>query len=104
MDHCEEEHVEGASEWHKDGLLCEEWLKNLERGKFDPQLCRAISSLIMMHGRMHLSRFDLGQLVRLEVSLSQTLPQRTWFRWSEAALGPFKVKLMREIEQNVKDG
>ena len=103
MVHCEEEHTEGASEWHTDGRLCEEWLKNLERGKFDPKLCRAISRLIMRDGIVHSNRFDLGQLVRLEVSLSQTLPQRTWSRSLEAVLGPFKGKLRREIEQQVED-
>ena len=99
MDHCEEEHVEGASEWHEGGLLCEEWLQNLERGKFDLKLCRVISSLIMMDGTRHFNHIDRGQLVRLQVSLSQTLPQRTWFRRLEVALGPFEGKLMREIEQ-----
>ena len=104
MDHCKEEHVEGTSEWHKDGLLCEEWLQNLERGKFNPQLCRKISSLVMMDGTRHFNHIDRGQLVRLQVSLSQTLPKRTWFRRLEVALGPFEGKLMREIEQNDKDG
>ena len=103
MVHCKEEHIGGASEWHTDGRLCEEWLKNLERGKFDPKLCRVISRLITRDGIMHFDHIDRGQLVRLEVSLSQTLPQRTWFRSLEAVLGPFKGKLMREIEQYVKD-
>ena len=88
MDPCNEDHEDGASEWHTDGRLCEEWLQNLERGKFDHGLCRIISRLIISDGIMHFNHVDRGQLVRLEVSLSQTLPQRTWFRSIEAVLVP----------------
>ena len=103
MNPCKEKHEEGASEWHSDGRLCQEWLENLERGKFDPRLCRIISSLIIWDGIMHFNHVDRGQLVRLEVSLSQTLPKRTWFRSLEAVLGPFKGKFMRDIEQFATD-
>lgn len=106
MESCREEHIKGASEWHKEGQLCEDWLKNLERGKFSNELCHLISRLVMFDGIVHFSQFDKGQFVRLQVTLSQTLPQRKWFQVFEAALGPIKGKAIREMEQpaNAKGG
>lgn len=103
MESCSKEHVEGASEWHLDGQLCDEWLNNLERGKFGNELCQSICNLVMLDGRVHFRRFDIGQLTRLQVALSQTLPQRKWFQRFEAALGSLKGKVIREIELSANE-
>ena len=103
MESCSKEHVKGASEWHLDGRLCDEWLNNLERGKFGNELCQSICKLVMLDGMLHFRQFDRGQLIRLQVALSQTLPQRKWFQQIEAALGSLKGKVIRDIEQSASE-
>ena len=69
---CQKEHVQSASEWHLDGWLCDEWLSNLERGRFTPSMCNSIRGLVWRDQVVYLGRLDAGQLIRLDVSLSQS--------------------------------
>lgn len=100
--HCSISHVEGASEFHEDGTLCDEWLWNLERGQFTRSMCDAIRRLVWSDMVVHARRLDRGQMIRLEVSLSKTLPQKRWgLQKFAASLGPFKG--MTKFEQEFRD-
>ena len=87
-------YIEGASEWHHDGKLCYEWLTNLERGRFTDRRCDLIRRIVMKHQADHLNHFDTGELIRLDVSISRTLPQTKGFlRIASAAVGPIRGKV-----------
>ena len=99
---CSMRHVEGASEFHEDGNLCDEWLWNLERGQFTRSLCNLIRRFVWRDMAAHTRGVDMGQLIRLEVSLSKTLPQKKWGLLEIAAsLGP--IKAMAKSEQEFRD-
>ena len=100
---CPENHVNGASEWHKDGKLCLEWLNNLERGRFNETRCALIRRIVMRDQIEHFGRIDAGELIRLDVSLSRTLPQKRGFlRMVSASLGPVRGKA--KFEDGYGDG
>ena len=85
---CPEDHVKGASEWHEDGKLCFEWLRNLERGRFSERRCRLIRLTVVQDELDHFNRIDAGELIRLDVSLSRTLPRsEAFFEWCRRPLG-----------------
>ena len=96
---CPESHVPGASEFHADGRLCDEWLWNLERGHFTHSTRNAIRSSVLRDQIIYIGRPDMGQLIRLNVSLSKTLPQKRWsLQKFVASLGPLKGKARFEQE------
>lgn len=96
---CSEDHVEGASEWHEDGKLCIKWLRNLERGRFSEKRCRLIRLAVVQDELDHFNRIDAGELIRLDGSLSRTLPQRRGFlRMVSASLGPVRGRASFEDE------
>ena len=100
--HCSIRHVEGASELHEDGKLCDEWLWNLERALFTRSMCNVIRRLVCRDLAAHTRGLDMGQFIRLEVSLSKTLPQKRWgLQKIAASLGPFKG--MAKFEQEFRD-
>lgn len=100
--HCSMGHVEGASELHEDGRFCDEWLWNLERGQFTRSQCNAIRRLVWRDVAAHARRVDMGELIRLEVSLSKTLPQKSWGLLKlGASLGPFSG--LAKFEQEFRD-
>ena len=99
---CSMKHMEGASQLHEDGRFCDEWLWNLERGQFTYSQCNAIRRLVWRDFLFHAPVPDMGQLIRLEVSLSKTLPQKRWgLQKIAASLGPFKG--MAKFEQEFRD-
>ena len=100
--HCPIKHMEGASYLHEDGKFCDEWLCNLERGQFTSSMCNVIRRLVWRDLAAHTRRADMGQVIRLEVSLSKTLPQKRWgLQKIAASLGPFKG--MAKFEQEVRN-
>ena len=100
---CPEDHVKGASEWHEDGKLCFEWLRNLERGRFSERRCRLIRLTVVQDELDHFNRIDAGELIRLDVSLSRTLPQKRGFlRMVSASFGP--VRGRARFEDGYRDG
>ena len=103
---CSEEHLQFASEWHKNGTLCDAWLTNLERGQFSPSQCNEIRSMVWSDHVLQFGRLDRGQLIRLDVSLSRTLPpKRTWFLSKVgASLGPFKGEARFKDENRDANG
>lgn len=91
---CPDQHIEGASEWHKDGKLCDEWLRNLERGRFSQERCALIRRVVMSDQVGRLNRFDAGELIRLDVSLSRTLPPKMGFlKAASASFGKVRGKV-----------
>ena len=100
---CPDDHVEGASEWHKDGRICHEWLRNLERGRFSEERCNLIRLVVMQDQVDHFSRIYAGELVRLDVSLSRTLPQkRGILQMVSGSFGPVRGKA--RFEDEYRDG
>ena len=53
---CSMRHVEGASEFHEDGNLCDEWLWNLERGLFTRSMCNVIRTYSLARSSSPYSR------------------------------------------------
>ena len=100
--HCSIKHMEGASYLHEGGRFCDEWLWNLERGQFTRSMCNVIRRLVWRDVVVHTRGIDMGQLIRLEVSLSKTLPQKKWgLQQIAASLGPFKG--MAKFEQEFRN-
>ena len=99
---CSMKHGEGASEFHEDGRLCDEWLWNLERGLFTRSQCNVIRRLVWRDMAAHTRGLDIGQLIRLDVSLSKTLPRKRWgLQKLAVSLGEFKG--MAQFEQEFGD-
>ena len=96
---CSEDHANGASEWHTDGKLCNEWLQNLERGRFTERKTDLMRRMVVSDQIDHFRMIDAGELIRLEVSLSQTLPEKRGFLQElRASLGPLAGKAKFEKE------
>ena len=97
--HCSINHMEGASQLHEDGKFCDEWLGNLERALFTRSQCNVLRRIVMRDLLVNTQRFDWGQWLRFEVSLSKALPEKKWGLLELAAsLGPFKGMAKTEQE------
>ena len=95
---CPEEHKDGASEWHTGGKLCDEWLQNLERGHFTEHRTGLIRRAVMRDQVNHFRRLDTGELIRLDVSLSQTHPEKRGFLKPESTEGGGWVSVLKRQE------
>ena len=90
---CREVHFPEATELHRDGRICGEWLENLEQGQLSDAQRGLTMRMVAANQLMYLGRYDTGQLVRLQKSLSLTQPPRRHIKEISISIWPPRFTL-----------